>query len=75
VAWGNIWIAIIGEIWRHRNKYIFKGEVIDYLEIFSFAQLKVWCWLTSSCDYTYFSYFDWCFAACLLSRTIVSLSM
>ena len=36
VAWRSIWIVVIGEIWIHRNKYIFKGGVIDHLEIFSF---------------------------------------
>lgn len=57
-AWGSIQIA--GEIWRHRNKYIFKEGVIDHIEIFFFVQLKVWSWLTFKCDYTCFSYFDWC---------------
>ena len=42
VFWRSVWIVVIGEIWRHRNKYIFKGEVIDHFEFFSLAQLKVW---------------------------------
>ena len=36
LAFENIWIALV------RNKYIFKGEVIDHFEILSLAQLKVW---------------------------------
>ena len=42
IAFGNIWIALISEIWRHRNKHIFKGGVIDHYDIFSMAHLKVW---------------------------------
>ena len=42
VAKGSILIAVIGEIWRHKNKYIFKRVVIDHLEIFFLAQLNVW---------------------------------
>ena len=26
VVWGSVWIAVVGEIWKHRNKHIFKGE-------------------------------------------------
>jgi len=37
----SVWIAVLSEIWRHRNKYIFKGGVIDHSEIFSIAQLMV----------------------------------
>jgi len=36
----RVWIAMVSEIWRHRNKHIFNGGVIDYSEIFSMAQLK-----------------------------------
>lgn len=38
---GNVWIAVISEILCVRNKVIFKDEVIDHLETFSLAQLKV----------------------------------
>jgi len=43
----NIWIAVVSEIWTHRNKIIFKSEVLDYSELFSLAQLKVWYWFSS----------------------------
>jgi len=43
----SIWIAVVSEIWSHRNKILFKGGVLDYYEIFSLAQLKVWSWITS----------------------------
>jgi len=41
LAFGNIWIPFVSEIWRHRNKHIFKGVVMDHFEIFSLTQLKV----------------------------------
>ena len=39
---GNIWIALVGEIWRHKNNCLFKGGVVDHTEVFSLAQVKVW---------------------------------
>jgi len=42
LVFGNVWIVLVSEIWRHRNKYVFKGGVIDHSENFSMAQLKVW---------------------------------
>jgi len=42
LAFGNIWIAFISEIWNHRNKHIFKEGVIDHSEIFFLVQLKVY---------------------------------
>jgi len=38
----SIWIVVVGEIWSHRNKILFKGEVLNYSEIFSLVQLNVW---------------------------------
>lgn len=40
VVWESFWVANNGEIWRHKNKHIFKGGVIDHSEIFSLTQLK-----------------------------------
>jgi len=25
-VWKGIWIAVVNEVWKHRNKVIFKGE-------------------------------------------------
>jgi len=36
-----MWLAIVGEIWRHRNEVIFKQKKVDTEEIFSFAQVNV----------------------------------
>jgi len=43
----SIWIAVFNEIWSYKNKILFKGGVLDYSEIFSLAQLKVWSLITS----------------------------
>jgi len=60
VAWGSVWIAVICEIWRHKNKHIFKGGVIDHSEIFSLAQLKACSWITYNFASACFSFSDWC---------------
>jgi len=39
-----MWVAIVWEIWNHKNKIVFKNEVVDADEIFCLAQLKGWTW-------------------------------
>jgi len=39
-TWGSVWIAIIDEIWSHKNNHTFKGKTIDHYKIFYLAQLK-----------------------------------
>ena len=34
---GNVWIALVSEIWRHKNNCLFKGGVVDHSEVFSLA--------------------------------------
>jgi len=53
---GSVWIAVVSEILRHRNKQIFKGGVIDHSKIFSMAQLKAWSLVTSKVPYACFSF-------------------
>jgi len=36
-----MWMTIVTEIWNHRNKIVFKEGVVDVVEVFSLAQLKV----------------------------------
>ena len=38
----SVWIVVVSEIWKHKNKHIFKGGVINHYEIFSIPQIKVW---------------------------------
>jgi len=35
-----MWLAIVGEIWRHWNEVIFKQKKVDSEEIFSLAQVN-----------------------------------
>ena len=57
---GSIWVALVSDIWRHRNNCIYKGGVLDHFEIFSSAQLKVWSWVSSKFPSVCFSFSDWC---------------
>jgi len=45
LAWRGMWLAIIGEIWNHRNEVIFKHKKVDPIEIFSYAQVVAWVWM------------------------------
>jgi len=53
---GNIWIALVSEIWRHRNNCLFKVGVVDHTEVFSLAQVKVWSWIKSKIPLVSFSF-------------------
>jgi len=35
-----MWLAIMWEIWRHRNKIVFNNGVVDHVEIITLVQLK-----------------------------------
>jgi len=36
-VWKGLWVAIVSEIWNHRNKVVFRGRVVDVKENFSLA--------------------------------------
>jgi len=58
-VWGGIWIALVNEVWRHTNRVIFKGRVVDVLEILALVQLKTWSWVSSkSHGLRFFSFSD-----------------
>jgi len=59
-VWSSIWIAVVNEIWKHRNRHIFQGGVIDHSKMFTLAQLKVWSWVTSKFSSACFTYSEWC---------------
>ena len=40
--WGVVWIAVVNEVWKHRNMVIFNRGVVDVLEAFALVQLKAW---------------------------------
>jgi len=52
-------VAIVSEIWNHRNKMVFNDGVVDNEEIFSLAELKGWLWLKYKGMRNSFSYSDW----------------
>ena len=56
----NVGIEVVSEFWCVRNNVIFKGGVMDHLETFSLALLKVWSWIFSKIPFVCFSYSDWC---------------
>ena len=37
-----MWVVVIGEIWKQRNKVIFKNGRVDHLEIYKMTQLNAW---------------------------------
>jgi len=57
---GNIWIALVSEIWRHMNNCLFKGGVVHHTEVFSLTQVKVWSWINSKIPSMSFSFSEWC---------------
>jgi len=68
-VWKGMWVAIVSEIWSHRNKVVFRGGIVDVEEIFSLAQLKGWLWIKYNLKCNSVSYSDWHFSPikCLLS--------
>ena len=64
-----VWNCVVSELWKHRNKHIFQGGVIDPSEVFTLAQLKAWSWVTSKTVSASFTYSEWCIdpKACMFS--------
>jgi len=59
-CWRGILVGIIGEIWNHRNKVVFKNGRVDLVEVFTVVQRNTWSWVTVKERLTYFCYSDWC---------------
>jgi len=45
-VWGAVWIAVVSELWKHRNNIIFNRGVADVSEVFVLIQLKIWSWVS-----------------------------
>jgi len=69
--WGVIWIAVVSELWKHRNNVIFNGGVVDGLEVAALVQVKTWSWITSKSLSGLFSFSEWCLEP-LVCMTMVS---
>jgi len=65
-----VWIAIVGELWKHRNMRIFRSGRIDPIEIFVLSQLNVWSWVMSKAREVCFSYSDRCLESMVCMMTI-----
>ena len=59
VTWKGMWVAIVWEIWHHRNKVVFKNGIVDSEEIFYLAQIKGWSWAKFRNSGVIFSMSDW----------------
>jgi len=57
-VWKGMWLAIVSEIWNHKNKVVFKGRMVDAEKIFSLAKLKGWLWIRYKTSRTSFSFPD-----------------
>jgi len=66
-----MWVAIVSEIWNHKNKVVFKGGIVDHEEVCSLAQLKGWLWLKHKLSGTSFSYSDWYFSPVKYLQSLV----
>jgi len=60
VVWNCVLIVVVSEIWKHKNKHIFQGGVIDFSEMFTLAQLKASSWVTFKTVSARFTYSKWC---------------
>jgi len=61
-AWKGMWVAVVTKIWKHKNKVVFRGGVVDEVEFFCLAQLKSWEWFKHRMSRIILFYSDWDFA-------------
>jgi len=61
---------MVGELWKHRNKRVFKSGRIDPFEIFTLSQLKAWSWVVSKARDVCFSFSDWCLEPIVCMMTV-----
>ena len=58
IIWKGMWLAIVWEIWKHRNKCVFSNGVVDEVEIFAMAQVKAWYWAKTGRQKINYSFSD-----------------
>jgi len=61
-VWKGMWVAIMTKISNHKNKIVFRGGVVNVVEVFFLAQLKGWSWVKHKMPRMTFSYSDWYFS-------------
>jgi len=52
------------------NNCLFKGEVVDHIEVFSLAQVNVWSWISSKIPSADFLFSDWCLKSLVCIQSI-----
>ena len=40
-----MWITVVGELWKHMNRKVFRSSRIDPIEIFAMSQVKAGSWI------------------------------
>ena len=40
IVWKGMWLTIVWEMWKHRNKIVFSNGVLDEVEIFAMTQVN-----------------------------------
>jgi len=57
--WKGVCVAILWEIWKHRNKVVFNNGVVDDIEIFTLAHVKAWSWVKFKWHKVNYSASEW----------------
>ena len=68
---GCVWLAVVGELWNHRNKKVFRNGRVDHIEIFAMSQVKAWSWVASKVQGVCFSFSDWCLEPMVCMRSVI----
>jgi len=65
-----VWIAVVGELWNHRNRKVFRSGRVDHIEIFAMSQVKAWSWVVCKVRGAGFSFSDWCLEPMICMRSV-----
>jgi len=60
IVWKGMSLAIVWEIWKHRNKIVFRNGIVDDVEIFAMAQVSTLQWTKTGRQKVHYSFSDWC---------------
>ena len=64
-VWEVVLIAVVNEVLKHKNKIIFKGRVMNVLEVFALVGLVM-----DYIKFANFSFYDWCIDSLVYARMI-----
>lgn len=69
-VWG-VWITVVGELWIHRNRKVFRSGRVDHIEIFAMSQVKAWSWVMCKVRGACFSFSDWCLKSMVYMKSVI----